>query len=498
MSIQDATIRLVIDPITRTIKPKYRNAKSIYIAKGDHNSVVIAFEVPKNVDGNNMSEQDVIHIHYANVGKNGETSKGVSEAFEKIVEDDTLIFGWRIPKRATRYAGVVSIGITFEGYENIDGEAQEVYSWSTAPFGKTIVRDSMDCDMEAVDGEYDYLVTTCNAIVSEAIKKNFSDEISTALNEALASGEFKGDPFTYDDFTPEQLETLKGKDGLTPYIGTNGNWFIGLVDTGIKAKGKDGTMSFADLTEEEKESLKGKDGLTPYIGANGNWYIGNTDTGVKAEGKDGVTPDTSKFVQKTDVATAGGEAGLVKLSSTSGVTEWGDGTLALNPAYSDEIEMRLGEKAITVQNFDRAVKSAMTNEEYRSALTDAEKASARAWLGIDTSGGGASPFTIVTKSVTLNKDNWSEFGMVSGVSFGYTEAISLGRTPQTTNLKILLVDINQNATLEQRKASEEACIYASYGAMEPENEYDWYVYIGITGTAPTINIPITITAIFEG
>jgi hypothetical protein len=23
----------------------------------------------------------------------------------------------------------------------------------------------------------------------------------------------KGDPFTYDDFTPEQLESLKGKDG---------------------------------------------------------------------------------------------------------------------------------------------------------------------------------------------------------------------------------------------------------------------------------------------
>lgn len=28
----------------------------------------------------------------------------------------------------------------------------------------------------------------------------------------------KGDPFTYDDFTPEQLESLKGEDGLTPQI----------------------------------------------------------------------------------------------------------------------------------------------------------------------------------------------------------------------------------------------------------------------------------------
>lgn len=31
-------------------------------------------------------------------------------------------------------------------------------------------------------------------------------------------------------------------------------------------------------------------GLTPYIGDNGNWFIGDTDTGVKAEGKDGISP----------------------------------------------------------------------------------------------------------------------------------------------------------------------------------------------------------------
>ena len=32
----------------------------------------------------------------------------------------------------------------------------------------------------------------------------------------------------------------------------------------------------------------GKDGITPHIGENGNWYIGETDTGVKAQGEDGV------------------------------------------------------------------------------------------------------------------------------------------------------------------------------------------------------------------
>ena len=35
---------------------------------------------------------------------------------------------------------------------------------------------------------------------------------------------------------------------------------------------------------KEKCTLRGKDGTTPHIGENGNWYIGDTDTGVSAGG----------------------------------------------------------------------------------------------------------------------------------------------------------------------------------------------------------------------
>jgi len=65
-------------------------------------------------------------------------------------------------------------------------------------------------------------------------------------------------------------KSYAGGSGDTPYIGANGNWWIGNTDTGVKAEGSDGD-----------------DGNTPYIGNNGNWWIGNTDTGVKAEGSDG-------------------------------------------------------------------------------------------------------------------------------------------------------------------------------------------------------------------
>ena len=63
------------------------------------------------------------------------------------------------------------------------------------------------------------------------------------------------------------LGTIVGKDGVTPHIGENGNWWIGETDTGVPAKGQDGKA--------------------PFIGENGNWWIGDVDTGIAAKGEQG-------------------------------------------------------------------------------------------------------------------------------------------------------------------------------------------------------------------
>lgn len=75
----------------------------------------------------------------------------------------------------------------------------------------------------------------------------------------------KGDPFEYSDFTPAQLEALKGpkgddgEDGHSPYIGQNGNWYAWstaqnqYVDTEVKAQGEDGDDYV--LTQQDKEDI---------------------------------------------------------------------------------------------------------------------------------------------------------------------------------------------------------------------------------------------------
>lgn len=39
----------------------------------------------------------------------------------------------------------------------------------------------------------------------------------------------------YSGSESDWISSLTGKSGETPYIGSNGNWFIGAVDTGVSA-----------------------------------------------------------------------------------------------------------------------------------------------------------------------------------------------------------------------------------------------------------------------
>jgi hypothetical protein len=50
-------------------------------------------------------------------------------------------------------------------------------------------------------------------------------------------------------------DVTNGNDGVTPHIGDNGNWFIGNVDTGVKAQGDDYVLTDADVQDITAEVL---------------------------------------------------------------------------------------------------------------------------------------------------------------------------------------------------------------------------------------------------
>ena len=76
-----------------------------------------------------------------------------------------------------------------------------------------------------------------------------------------------------------------GADGITPTIGSNGNWYLGTTDTGKPSRGATGAPGKDGA--DGKPGATGADGITPHIGDNGNWYIGDDDTGKPSRGEQG-------------------------------------------------------------------------------------------------------------------------------------------------------------------------------------------------------------------
>ena len=69
-----------------------------------------------------------------------------------------------------------------------------------------------------------------------------------AINEALTKGGGEVDPAAVQKIVEDYLKAnppqagTDGKDGITPTIGSNGNWYIGDIDTGKPSRGENGAV----------------------------------------------------------------------------------------------------------------------------------------------------------------------------------------------------------------------------------------------------------------
>ena len=103
------------------------------------------------------------------------------------------------------------------------------------------------------------------------------------VNENALQWRYVGDEIWLNLYDLTALKGADGRDGVDGKDGINGK---------DGATGKDGTNG--------QNGSDGKDGKTPFIGENGNWWIGETDTGVKAAGVDGEKGDKGDPGEKGD------------------------------------------------------------------------------------------------------------------------------------------------------------------------------------------------------
>lgn len=100
-----------------------------------------------------------------------------------------------------------------------------------------------------------------------------------AVNEALTKGGGEVDPAVVQKIVEDYLKAnppqagADGKDGITPTIGENGNWYLGAEDTGKPSRGATGpqgkTGSTGPIGPQGPAGTPGKDGAKGKDGADG-------------------------------------------------------------------------------------------------------------------------------------------------------------------------------------------------------------------------------------
>ena len=210
----------------------------------------------------------------------GAATKDVLDAGNEIV----------IPAEVVSKAG----GSLYMGVYGVDAENHVaiptiwtelgVIQGAAAPSGDASTAPSLPvwAQIQAMVGDLGTLDTEAKsnlvAAINEALTKG--GEIAPAEVQRIVEDYLKANP-------PGTVSD--GKDGITPTIGKNGNWYLGSTDTGKPSRGAGGTPGASG--KDGSPGADGKDGITPAIGENGNWYLGSSDTGKPSRGADGAVPD---------------------------------------------------------------------------------------------------------------------------------------------------------------------------------------------------------------
>lgn len=153
--VSDSDNHFVIDPISRQLS---NNSKKTILMKTDHNSEQFTFELPRMVEGHDMSLSNKVEVHYINISsKTREQSTGIYNVadFGVDAEDDTKVLGtWLVSREATKYAGSLNFVIRFAC---LSADNVEEYAWNTAIYAGITIADTIENTETVVEDYVDIL-----------------------------------------------------------------------------------------------------------------------------------------------------------------------------------------------------------------------------------------------------------------------------------------------------------------------------------------------------
>lgn len=140
--VPDSDTYFRIDPNTRQIENTSYN-KTV-LMQGDHNSERFTFELPRYVDGHDMSLCNRVIVHFDNVGVSIENAHHdvayMTDLRINPENPETVISSWLIRREATQIVGILSFAVQYLCVGDLEDEI--TYEWKTDSYDEIEIRQS--------------------------------------------------------------------------------------------------------------------------------------------------------------------------------------------------------------------------------------------------------------------------------------------------------------------------------------------------------------------
>lgn len=214
-SVYDSDTHFSINPISRAIKNE--STTKTGLIQHDHNSERFTFEMPKVIEGHDMSQCDIVEVHYINVdAKTQVESHGVYPVEDMQIDttdSDIVVFSWLIPQNATKYVGNLDFLVRFAC---IDEDGNLLYVWNTAVHTGISVSNGIFNSNFILEDYSDVLLKWKNEMFGMR---------QVSLEQTASSAESEGKNVwtaTFDDGTTKEFTVYNGKQGVQGSPGDNG------------------------------------------------------------------------------------------------------------------------------------------------------------------------------------------------------------------------------------------------------------------------------------
>ena len=190
----DSDAHFSVDPITKTLKNE--SSQKTTVIQKDHNSERFTFEIPRMIEGHDMSLCNDVKVHYINIdASTKQENKGVYAVDDLQIspeDDQVVICSWLVSGNATQLKGPLSFSISYSCVtDDLD------YCLNTAAYKAISVAEGVYCGDYVAEEYADILVKWEQELVDAG---GVTDEqVQEALNAYLAEhGITENDPTVPD------------------------------------------------------------------------------------------------------------------------------------------------------------------------------------------------------------------------------------------------------------------------------------------------------------